>query len=38
MTKTAILVDNMYYEHIATAYNAYPSDLTNLPSIVLSKE
>ena len=38
MTKTAILVDNMYYEHIATAYNAYPSDLTKLPSIVLSKE
>lgn len=38
MTKVAILVDNMYFEHAATAYNAYPSDLAKLPSIVIGKD
>ena len=28
----------MYYEHAATAYDGYPSDISKLPSIVLDKE
>ena len=38
MDKVAILVDNMYFEHAANVYNAYPSDIAKLPQILLKKE
>lgn len=38
LVKVAILVDNMYLEHALFAYNAYPTDLSKLPKIVLDKE
>lgn len=38
MKRVAILVDNMFLENASKLYNAYPSDLSKLPSILLDKE
>jgi uncharacterized LabA/DUF88 family protein len=36
LAKVAILVDNMYLEHAAGLYKAWPADPTKLPKVVLA--